>query len=161
MREIKFRGITIATNTFIYGSLFWSEKEDKYYICGETKDYGFQKMEVDRKTIGQFTNLPDKTNKEIYEGDIVSKEYNEQYPIQKKEVKTDMMGNDVIVPVTIGYDHIKGRTLFEIEFWNNRWRGKHIKHEPDEIGQTYGWGDFHVSNDCEVIGNKFENEDLL
>lgn len=66
MRIIKFRGIDINTNKWIYGYLSWFESPEKgLFINGKP---------VIPESVGQFTELYDIEGKEIYENDIVVRE---------------------------------------------------------------------------------------
>lgn len=69
-RIIKFRGIYIDSNEFVYGSL----------IMGLIKDLEFEAIfdatthiyyKVKAETIGQFIGFPDKNRKEMFEGNVV------------------------------------------------------------------------------------------
>ena len=133
MRTIKFRGLGISNEEWVYGSLVIVD--DEYHILedGETEAHDYNK--VDKESVGQFTGLYDINNKEIYEGDIV---HYKELSFDKYKVKYHQ-GTFIIEPFDTGY------TL------------------EDPLEESYSLDTFCVDFETtktkfEVIGNAYENK---
>lgn len=131
-REIKFRGRSVHTDDWCYGSFI--NNPDEPYICGfdiwtnGVDEWSEEKVEL--HTIGQFTGLHDKNGKEIYEGDIV--QFNQKFLIENT--------------LRVGYEdsHRGGFSLCTKEGYYGMFGDAWL--EP-----------FY----CEVIGNIYDNPELL
>lgn len=129
MREILFRGKSIEDNKWVYGDLI-REKKSFGKICTRiyrTTNNGWELIDVDSKTVGQYTGLNDKNGNKIFEGDIVDfpdRSDSESYGVVEYDTNETEFG--------IVYDSIY-----------------------EGLGRQYH------SRDIEIIGNIFDNPELL
>lgn len=129
MREILFRGKSIEDNKWVYGDLI-REKKSFGKICTRiyrTTNNGWELIDVDSETVGQYTGLNDKNGNKIFEGDIVDfpdRSDSESYGVVEYDTNETEFG--------IVYDSIY-----------------------EGLGRQYH------SRDIEVIGNIFDNPELL
>ena len=121
MREIKFKGVDIADDKWIYGSLV--KVGEDYHILGGGETEAHEYNIVDEESIGQYTGLKDKNGKEIYEGDILESDDKDAMYVRWDEQS--------------------------VEFY--------LMGPNNEAAVLNVW---HV-DDTEVIGNIFENKELL
>lgn len=162
MREIKFRAKAIEgfethidgieIGDWVYGYYYF----DRANMCGvivtelqeECGGVGSGIMQchikVDYKTVGQYTDLKDKNGNEIYEGDIV---------------RGDGFGYNKMGTVyyfTKAWKEFRLMGLFVVGHHVNSFESDGVDMSP--IENSSKWSD---RADCEVIGNIYENPELL
>ena len=158
MREYLFHGKRVDNGEWVEGYYVKAEKLDKsdyeHFIIEESAD-GASHLVIP-ETVGEYIGIHDVNKRKIFENDIVrtQERYNRPYSQSRKSKRH------------IGVVEYKIRSG---SGFYNRETGKHdryMEYEAEWIVNVkdYGiyvhgsWGDFW---DCEVIGNVFENADLL
>lgn len=138
MREILFRGKPLGDlhGKFIYGSLDVLDTDlCAIYPCFEFKDDEMELVYIN--TVGQYTGLTDKNGKKIFEGDIVTYD----------DAEADYEGYHDNVFLNCGEVRISA------------WDGIYFTNR-----QTVEMSDLYESEtmvDCEIIGNIYDNPELL
>ena len=154
-REIKFRAKTIS-GEWVYGNLIYSSDACKEYETliipqkdadgfttdyasnGENKEsYGFDNWFcVISETVGQYTNLNDEKNNEIYEGDLLEFTY-------------------------VDIDEERYSSIYEVVFINGCFMSKFLSQRPPEYEILSEFLIIREMETLEVIGNIYENTELL
>ena len=131
MRTIKFRGVDMYTNKWIYGYLSWNEPF-------ETSALFINNRIVHKESVSQFTGLYDKNGNEIYENDIL------QLKIDGKEYNPLLV---VYSEVYAGFCMLSENTL------NN------VIYKPHRPVNPNWWDEF--KDEIEIIGNIYDNPELF
>lgn len=176
-REIKFRGKRTDNGAWVYGGLHLhqevklcvatakevEENEKAMILVDGMADWNLpvpiHSIEVDGETVGQFTGLKDKNGKEVYEGDVLRIEYfkiavGENLGVYETEAElTGVMGFD-------------GLSLILQNIVGEKWQ-EYTGYDAGEgnckfmyLGDVYE-GSLDASYQIEVIGNIYENPELL
>lgn len=149
MRDYKFRGFTVNEEKFnngkdgwIYGNL--SVLDDGTVDIQDINDENWFKA-VNPESVGQYTGLKDKNGKEIYEGDIIT---GTDYPFIDEE-KQNYVG------IVVFYDDAAS---FGYEYQCVR---KDKRGVSNGINNEFEANENLVCDDLEVIGNIYDNPELL
>lgn len=140
-RETKFRARRKLTGQWVYGSYVFGGNDWCHIIPHgtELEDWELERFRVITETVGEFTGLPDKNGKEIYEGDILMDQY------QDKEYDSD----------TNEWKAVTVKIYYPVVFKNGcfGWIG-------EITGEFYNFYD-HPISEAEIAGNVYDNLDLL
>lgn len=140
MREILFRGKSIESGEWLYGSLLQLNCEcNNARIFPVNAKNVHESISINSKTIGQFTGLIDKNGKKIFENDVVRLEKD----CCVTKTTTTASGSVVFEDGAFYVSQITGidRT------WENSFYG------PD--GRYFSW------EDLEIVGNSIDNPELV
>lgn len=168
-RLIKFRGKRTDTGEWVFGNLIETGNgydfidtnnelyEDEPYLFRDNTDMiRVAVSKVNKDTVGQFTGLLDKNGKEIYEGDIirvnayVNNGQGESYDFRDMFTVEELKGFH-------RYDYISDVKFNEGGFYLT-------EYSECDTSICILFGDMRHSFpifECEVIGNVFDNHELL
>ena len=150
-REILFRGKgnpKYNDGDWYYGYLFFDGKD---YQIIEPK-YASWRRTVLKETVGEFTGMTDKNGTKIFEGDIVRTQpfYTRPYSAKRKEKQ--FLG--IVECHTKSFRNPDSPT--NGQKYDSSWRVNIV----EDIGD-YGYYSWNRFWNCEVVGNKFDNPELL
>lgn len=141
MRDIKFKGKDY-NNKWRYGDLVQEKWGQGKAIMIKKDKTAWSVLE---ETIGQYTGLKDKNGKEIWEGDIVT---GKEYPFIEEE-KQNYVG------IVVFYEDV-AQFGYRYKCVNKNKRGI-----SNGINNEFQANDDLICEDLEVIGNIYENSNLL
>ena len=144
-REILFRAKTKATKEWTYGH-FAKQYDVPQIYAGNGHECIYE------DTLCQYIGLTDKNGTKIFEGDIVSKEFYTNH----KRTKSKSFKGVVEYKVRCG----KGFGIDGEDFksWAAEWSVNFNFGSDEQKYRAYSWGLFF---DCEVIGNIYDNPELI
>ena len=149
-REIKFRGIYTDINgnkKWVYGDLVHGKKITQTGLENKVSVGGYP---VDANTVGQYTGIKDINGKEIFDDDIVISHKN-AYKCSDEWCK--------IIKLYWHIYYFDGSFLFE--FIKAELNEKNYKEYDKLEHKPYDYISNTDYRDLEIIGNKFDNPELL
>lgn len=154
MREILFRGKTVNTERWAYGYFSYNFGNDAPQIREKTNCCS---VIVAPETVGQYTGLTDKNGTKIFEGDIVQyntyDDFDCQAVVKIGDYNQDGSGGEYAATRCLGiYCEVDNITCPD---W--------CENEPDYFGWDYRTtiNLLQAANRCEVIGNVYDNSELI
>lgn len=155
MKKNVYRGKRKDNGKWVYGSLFAGFQ--KTYICpvaiamydfdGALCLGGF--IEVFPETVGQYAGLPDKNGKWIFEGDIVKQTFEKAI---REPFEYDLYGEDVGPVVILPSKGVCIKNPISLRTTDG---------EVDISGKKLKMYKEVCSGRCEIIGNIYDNPELL
>lgn len=163
MREILFRGKDDESTDFVYGLLSLERDcRNPKMLCTVKPCIVWRESEllyssfVIPETIGRYTGLTDKNGKKIFEGDIVQyltyDDFDCQSVVKFGEYKQDGSSGEYGARICLGF-------YVEVDnFTCPDW----CENEPECFSDYQKQQNIlEIANECEVIGNIYDNPELL
>ncbi|EKP96042.1 hypothetical protein LCA211_2897 [Lacticaseibacillus casei 21/1] len=160
-REIKFRAWDKVHECYLYDvqGAYDTLSGCVKYENGEDADYdeecfaGF--LDNDQYVVEQYTGLHDKNGREIYEGDIIKYHLTREYGENYDPITLGFIGSDWSVDADI---------FGEVRIWpsNGVMMTRIVTDDPEMFDKEHPVPNRrHVNQECEVVGNIYENPELL
>lgn len=153
MREHLFRGIRLDNGEWVEGYYVKAQKLNgdghEHFIIEEAAN-GSSHLVIP-ESVGEYTGIHDKNDKKIFENDIVRTQ-----PFYDRPFSSKRKGKQFVGVVEYTTRKFNGNRFYQEQTYDARWRANIV----EDIGKYVhsSWGDFW---NCEVIGNVFENGELL
>lgn len=156
-KEIVFKGKRVDNGEWVEGYLLEgkrtyivTEHAINYMVVSVSYMASVELVEVIPETVSQFTGLTDKNGKRIFDGDIVTTQPYSTHSYSKKAKEKHFVG-------VVEYK----KYTFKNKFYNKQVykAGWEVRIDEDMGNYScYSWSDFWQ---CEVIGNIYDNPELL
>lgn len=154
MREYIFRGKRVDGGGWMQGGICL--REEKVFITGAWHGFEIYGKEVIPESVGELTGLVDKNGREIFEGDIVQYQTYDDFDCQSV-VKFGIYTQD-----GSGGEYAGRRCLGFYVYVDNFTCPDWCDNDPSCFSEhLYQQNINEVAAYCEIIGNIFENADLL
>lgn len=132
--------------------------EDDYWYDGKTDVWSVlydSHNEQERFVALQYTGLKDKNGTEIYEGDIILTQPYRDKPFSSKAKEKRLKGI-VFYNIKCGKNFVHDPDI--LKYWGAEWNIEIMDKEAYKKYSYCSWGSFF---ECEVIGNIYDNPELL
>lgn len=134
-REIRFRGKRIDNGEWVYGDLENPRIKDAALIHCYRNDGKYDRQhKVEIESVGQFTGVSDRNNREIYEGDIIK--------TKDRFGCGDNIGYIAWLPQECGF----------VIVW---------KKYDSRLGHRSRGGSYRCDPSLEIVGNLYDNPELV
>lgn len=146
MRDYVFHGKRIDTDEWVEGYLSYNKVRKQYYIMDDVDSFP---IPVHQGSVGQWTGICDINQRKIFENDIVRTQPFTDRPYSSRAKSKQHIGVVEYCTPELHGDYFKQK------IYDAKWR---VKVQDYDKYVCSNWSDFF---DCEVIGNVFDNKDLL